>query len=117
MLNISIVKSSNSMQKRSHKAVSLIASVSYTYIFVRVYSLSRSLSLRSSIPCRHFLTNLGQSSSVSYVGCSIVLSRLRKEEVLSRAIVSTPSHSTSERFRIGVEYAYSVELRVFVRRR
>jgi hypothetical protein len=79
------------MQKRSHKAVSLIAFVLYTYIFVRVYSLSKSLSLKSLIPYYHFLTNLGQSSFISYVSYSIMLSRLRKEEVLSRAIVSTPS--------------------------
>jgi hypothetical protein len=59
MPNILVVKSSNFMQKRSYKAVSLIVFVLYTYIFVRVYSLSKSLSLRSLILYRHFLTNLG----------------------------------------------------------
>jgi hypothetical protein len=59
MPNILVVKSLNSMRKRSYKAVSLIAFVLYTHIFVRVYSLSRSLSLRSLILYRHFLTNLG----------------------------------------------------------
>jgi hypothetical protein len=91
MLNISIIKSSNFMRKRSYKAISLIAFVLYTYIFIRVYSPSKSLSSRSLILYRHFLTNLSYSSSISYVGHSIVLSRLRKEEVLSRAIMSMPS--------------------------
>jgi hypothetical protein len=59
MPNILVVKSLNSMQKRSYKAVSLIAFVLYTYIFVRVYSLSKSLSLRSLILYCYFLTNLG----------------------------------------------------------
>jgi hypothetical protein len=96
MLNILVVKSPNSIRKRSYKAVSLIASVSYTYIFVRVYSLSKSLSSRSLIPYRHFLTNSGQSSSISYVGYNIILSRLRKEEVLSCAIVPMLNHGTSK---------------------
>ena len=91
MPNILIVKSLNSMRKRSYKAVSLIAFVLYTYIFVRVYSLSKSLSLRSLILYRYFLTNLGQSSFILYVSYNIMLSRLRKEEVLSCAIVFTPS--------------------------
>jgi len=71
--------------------MSLIAFILYTYIFVRVYSLSKSLSLKSLILYRYFLTNLGQSSFVLYVSYSIMLSCLRKEEVLSRAIVFTPS--------------------------
>jgi hypothetical protein len=79
------------MRKRSYKAISLIAFILYTYIFVRVYSLSKSLSLKSLILYCYFLTNLSQSSSILYIGYSIMLSRLRKEEVLSRAIVFTPS--------------------------
>jgi hypothetical protein len=59
MPNILIVKSLNFMRKKSYKAVSLIAFVLYTYIFVRVYSLSKSLFLRSLILYRYFLTNLG----------------------------------------------------------
>jgi hypothetical protein len=58
MPNISIVKSLNFMQKRSYKAMSLIAFVLYTYIFIRVYSLSKSLSLKSLILYCYFLTNL-----------------------------------------------------------
>jgi hypothetical protein len=58
MLNILIVKSLNFMRKKSYKAMSLIAFVLYTYIFIRVYSLSKSLSLRSLILYCYFLTNL-----------------------------------------------------------
>jgi hypothetical protein len=110
MPNILVVKSSNFMQKRSHKAVLLIAFILYTYIFVRVYSLSRSLSLKSLILCRYFLTNLGQSSFISYIGYNIVLSRLRKEEVLSCAIVFIPSKQAYNTLRglkgyiIGTKY-------------
>ena len=96
MPNILVIKSSNSMQKRSYKAMSLIAFILYTYIFIQVYSLSKSLSLKSLIPYRHFLTNLGQSSFILYVGYSIMLSRLRKEEVLSCAIVFTPSKQVNK---------------------
>ena len=91
MLNILVVKSLNFIRKRSYKAMSLIAFVLYTYIFVRVYSLSRSLSLRSLILYCYFLTNLSQFSSILYVGYNIMLPRLRKEEVLSYAIVFTLS--------------------------
>ena len=110
MPNILVIKSSNSMQKRSYKAVSLIAFVLYTYIFIRVYSLSKSLSLRSLILYRHFLTNLGQSSFILYIGYSIMLSRLRKEEVLSRPIVFMPSKQAYNTLRglkgciIGIKY-------------
>jgi hypothetical protein len=96
MSNILVIKSLNSIQKRSYKAMSLIAFILYTYIFIRVYSLSKSLSLRSLIPYRHFLTNLGQSSSILYISYSIMLSRFRKEEVLSRAIISMPSKQVNK---------------------
>jgi hypothetical protein len=82
--------------------MSLIASISYTYIFIRVYSLSKSLSLRSLILYCHFLTNLGQSSFILYISYNIMLSRLRKEEVLSRAIMSMPSKQAYSTLR-GLE--------------
>jgi hypothetical protein len=59
MLNILVIKSLNFIQKRSYKAMLLIAFVLYTYIFIRVYSLSKSLSLKSLILYCYFLTNLG----------------------------------------------------------